>query len=76
MPRKPTPRQTAPDYIVSAREVAAFLHTDVKKVKSGIKNGTMPIGTVLQQDGSTRERIVILRDRWEAWKDAQDLKRG
>lgn len=62
------PKETQPDYIVPVEDVARFLHTDPAKVKSGIKNGTMPIGTVLQSDGSTKERIIILRERWELWK--------
>lgn len=57
--------------LISAREVAKELQTNPMKIKSGILNGTLPIGTVLH---GKRDRIIIPVERWEAWKTAQDLK--
>lgn len=54
--------------IVPVNEVAAALGIAPMKVKSGIKNGTMPIGTVVREEGSSVERTVILKTRWEKWK--------
>jgi hypothetical protein len=49
-------------------EVAKALGVDAMKVKSAIKNGTMPIGCVCKEEGSSKERTVILRTRWDKWK--------
>ena len=59
--------------IVPVEEVARALHVTEMKVKHGIMNGTMPIGTVLNEGG--RDRVVIIRARWEAWAQAKDLQR-
>lgn len=47
--------------------VAKALGIAPMKVKSAIKNGTMPIGCVCEGDRSEKERTVILRTRWEKW---------
>lgn len=60
--------------IVPVDEVAALLHVDPMKVKSGILNGTMPIGAVFTSGG--RDRTVIIEERLIAWLTAADLKRS
>ena len=60
--------------LVTAEEVARALGTSPMKVKSAILNGTMPIGAVLTEGG--RDRVVIIRARWEAWTQAKDLGGG
>lgn len=57
--------------VIDVKEVADFLGTSPMKVKSGILNGTMPIGTVLSEGG--RDRTIIIRARWEAWVSGKDL---
>lgn len=53
---------------IPVAEVAAALGIAPMKVKSAIKNGTMPIGCVCKDDEhSTHERTVIIRTRWEKW---------
>lgn len=55
--------------IVPVAEVASALGIAPMKVKSAIKNGTMPIGCVCKSDDDSKvERTVILRSRWEKWK--------
>jgi len=58
---------------MTIHEVAAILGTSPMKIKSGILNGTMPIGTVLRDPDSTKDRIIILRPRFEAWIAGKDL---
>jgi len=57
--------------IVPVTEVARSLGIAPMKVKAAIKNGTMPIGAVCTEDRSTKERTVILRTRWEKWKNGE-----
>ena len=57
--------------LIDVKEIAEMLGTSPMKVKSGILNGTMPIGTVLSEGG--RDRTIIIRARWEAWVNAKDL---
>lgn len=49
-------------------EVARELGIAPMKVKSAIKNGTLPIGCVCTEDCNTKEQTVILKVRWEKWK--------
>ena len=66
MPRSPD--------VMSREEVAEYLGTTPMKVTAAIKNGTMPIGAVLCEDGTgDRERTIILRPRWDAWRTGKDL---
>ena len=54
--------------IIPVAEVAAALGIAPMKVKSAIKNGTMPIGCVCKdEENSTHERTVIIKRRWEKW---------
>ena len=53
------------------KEVAKAMGIAAMKVKSAIKNGTMPIGAVCTEDRTTKERTVILRSRWERWKNGE-----
>ena len=59
------------DILIDVKEIADFLGTSPMKIKSGILNGTMPIGTVLAEGG--RDRTIIIRARWEAWINGKDL---
>ena len=52
---------------LSAANVARLLGTTPAKVKAAIKNGTMPIGMVAKEEGSTKERTIIITKRWEKW---------
>jgi hypothetical protein len=52
---------------ISVKEVAKALGIAPMKVKCAIKNGTMPIGAVAQEDNSTKERTVIVKVRFEKW---------
>lgn len=57
--------------VIDVKEVAESLGTSPMKIKSGILNGTMPIGAVLSEGG--RDRTIIIRARWEAWVNGKDL---
>lgn len=52
---------------IPATVLAKMLGVDPNKIKSAIKNGTMPVGCVCQADGSTKEHIVIIKTRLERW---------
>ena len=56
---------------MTVEEVARALRTSPMKIKSAILNGTMPIGAVMTEGG--RDRVVIIRARWEAWATGKDL---
>lgn len=47
--------------------LAKMLRVDPNKIKSAIKNGTMPVGCVCKADGSTKERTIIIKTRLERW---------
>lgn len=61
------------DITISAQEVARELGTSPQKIKAGILNGTLPIGTVLRDAHSTQDRIIIIKKRWEKYKEGEDL---
>jgi hypothetical protein len=50
---------------VTAKDVAAYLHTTPRKVSVRIEAGLLPIGYV--EVGKTR-RTIIVPGRWEAYK--------
>lgn len=52
---------------VTVREAAYVLGVSPMKIKSAIKNGTLPIGAVFTEDNSTKERTVIIKTRLEKW---------
>ena len=56
--------------LMKAEEVAAIFHTTPPKIKAAILNGTLPIGFVA--DGG-KDRIIIIKQRLEAWLNANDL---
>ncbi len=56
--------------LMKAEEVAAMFHTTAPKIKAAILNGTLPIGFVADGD---RDRIIIVKQRLEAWLSAKDL---
>lgn len=58
--------------IVPAEVIASALQTTPAKIKSGILNGTLPIGSVMNEGG--RDRVVIIEERVIAWAKAMDLK--
>ena len=57
--------------LMKPEDVAAMFHTTAPKIKAAILNGTLPIGFVA--DGG-RDRIIIVKERLEAWLSAADLK--
>lgn len=56
---------------VPVTEVAKMLGIAPMKVKSAIKNGTMPIGAVCKDDNSTKERTIIIKTRLQRWLDGE-----
>ena len=58
---------------LKAREVAADMHTTFEIVKAAIIDGSLPIGFVTRRKGSTQDRIIIVKERYEAWKRGLDL---
>lgn len=61
---------------MTVNEVAAELGVEPLHIKYAILNGTMPIGCVLGNPEAGRVRTVVIRERWEAWFNAKDLKKG
>ena len=57
--------------LMKADEVAKLFHTTAPKIKAAILNHTLPIGFVA--DG-TQDRIIIIKQRLEAYIRADDLK--
>lgn len=57
-------------HLIKAEEVAEIFHTTAPKIKAAILNGTLPIGFVA--DGE-RDRIIIVKERLDAWLKAKDL---
>ena len=55
-------------------EVAALLHTTAPKIKTGILNGTLPIGFVAEGGEKGVDRTIIVEERLAAWLNAEDLK--
>lgn len=53
------------------REAASLLGTTEPVLKSAILNGTCPIGAV--GSGRSNDRIIIVKKRFEAWINADDL---
>ena len=56
--------------LMKAEDVAAMFHTTAPKIKAAILNGILPIGFVADGD---RDRIIVVRQRLEAWLQAKDL---
>jgi len=58
------------DYVetVPVEDVAKAMHTNPMKIKSAILNHTMPIGAVMRDEHSTKDRIIIFKTRWEKYK--------
>ena len=57
--------------IIRAEDVAKIFKTTAPKIKAAILNRTLPIGFVADGD---RDRIIIVKQRLEAWLNADDLK--
>lgn len=56
--------------LMKAEEAAAIFHTTAPKIKAAILNGTLPIGFVA---GGDKDRIIIVKERLDAWLQAKDL---
>ena len=56
--------------IVPAADVAKAFHTTPSKIAAAIKNGTLPIGFVADEN---QNRTVIVKKRFEAYIEAKDL---
>jgi hypothetical protein len=52
---------------IPAEEVAAALGTSFEVLKAMILNHTIPIGGVGHKEGSSRDRVIIVRKLWEKW---------
>ena len=52
---------------VTVQEVADALGVAPMKIKNAILNGTMPIGAVMRDPHSTRDRTIIIKKRYEKW---------
>ena len=61
---------------LKANDVAEELGITPGNVKYGILNHTMPIGTAFQAPDSSRARTIIIKTRYDAWKEARDLRGG
>ena len=57
------------ELLMTAKEVAEILGISTMKVKSGILNGTMPIGTVVNE--GKNDRIVVIRKRFDMWMNGE-----
>lgn len=57
--------------LMKAEDVAKIFNTTPPKIKAAILNGTLPIGFVA---GGERDRIIIVKERLDAWLNAKDLK--
>lgn len=55
---------------VSAADVAKVFHTTPAKIAAAIKNGTLPIGFVADENCN---RTIIIKRRLEAYIEAKDL---
>ena len=53
---------------IPVAQVANEMRTNAMKIKSAILNHTMPIGAVMREEGSTHDRIIIFKTRWEKYK--------
>jgi len=58
---------------VTPLAVAKALGTTPMMVKAAIKNGSLPIGFVARKEGSTQDRIIIVKARWERWRRGEDM---
>lgn len=59
--------------IIPTAEVAKLLGTSHEGIRQGILNGTLPIGFVSKKEGSNRYRTTVVKKRFDAWINAQDL---
>lgn len=48
-----------------------MLGTTAGKVKNAILNGTMPIGLVTKEDGSSHDRTIIVKKRFDMWVNGE-----
>jgi len=55
--------------LMTVKEVADILKTAPMKIKSGILNGTMPIGTVINE--GKNDRVIIIKTRFEKWMNGE-----
>ena len=58
---------------IRCKDVAEELNSTHATIKTAIKNGSLPIGFVVTRKGSSIERVVICKERYEAWKNGRDL---
>lgn len=55
--------------LIEIKSVARILNTTPEKIKSGILNGTLPIGTVMNSGGRDETRIPLRR--FEKWMSGE-----
>lgn len=56
---------------IPVEEIAKAMRTHPNKIKSGILNHTMPIGAVLRDEHSTKDRVIIFKARWDKYKNGE-----
>ena len=59
---------------ISAAEAAKALHLTHACLKAAIRNGDLPVGFVFTPDGSTQDRVIVVKSRWDAYFGADDIK--
>ena len=60
--------------LMKVEDVATILQTTPRKVTAAIRNGTMPIGAVGDEDrDDKRVRTIIIKQRFERWIAGADL---
>lgn len=61
--------------MITAWDVAKELKTSHSVVAAAIKAGILPIGFVTTNE-SGRQRVIIVPERWEAYRTGQDIISG
>ena len=57
---------------LNRNDIAKELHVDAAKIPSMILNGTLPVGCAY--DNGVTTRAVIVKRRWDIWRNGRDLE--
>lgn len=61
---------------ISQADAAKILGTSAPRIKAAILNGTMPVAAVFTKSRPNEvDRVTIIKKRFIAWLEAEDLKR-
>jgi hypothetical protein len=55
-------------------EATKALHLDISTLMAWIQRGDCPFGTYVKKDGKQRGHYIIIRKRFEAYLNAQDMQ--